>query len=201
MGDILLSVSGQADFKALSRRLKDAGEKGLRKELRRAIKKATGPAVRDVQEAARNIPIRGARGGGKKSRQLHYKGKRAAKGGHGLRATVARATRADIKPAGEARVTIRTYARYLPEDQRNLPRYLDREKGWRHPVFAKRGWVSMSKGKGSRGERGTQHGAGETWVEQFGAPWFSVTLKKHGPPVRREILDAMARTADKITKG
>jgi hypothetical protein len=201
MAGVKLSVTGQAELKALSARLKDAGEKGLRKELRRAIKTATGPALRDVQEAARTIPVRGARGGGKAARRQHYTAKRKAKGGHGLRATIARATRADIKASGQARVTIRTYARYLPADQRKLPRYLDREKGWRHPVFAQRDWVSTKKGKGSRGERGSDHGAGETWVAQYGQPWFAVTLIKHGPKVRKEILIAMKTTADKITNG
>lgn len=178
MAEVKLSVSGQAELKALAARLKAAGDKGLRSELRKAIKKATGPAVRDVQQAARTMKVTGARGGGKKARRLHYTGKRAAKGGHGLRATIARATRAEIKPGGDARVTIRTYARYLPMDQRKLPRYLDRPKGWRHPVF------------GDRAD----------WVTQYGEPWFASTLIRHGPAVRREILAAMKTVAEKIAK-
>lgn len=177
---VQLSVSGQAELKALSFRLKTAA-KELRPELRKAIKKAAGPAVRDVQEAARTIPVRGARGGGYLSRAVHHasRSKRKLAGGHGLRASIARATRADIKISGEPRVTIRTYGRYLPQDQRHLPRYLDREKGWRHPVFGDR----------------------ENWAAQFGAPWFAHTLKKHGPKVRGEVLDAMRRTAEKIAGG
>lgn len=175
---VQVSVSGQAELKALGRRLKDA-DKVLRRELRKGIKKAAAPAVRDVQEAARTIPVRGTRGGGKRDRRLHYTAKRKAKGGHGLRATIARAIRADIKATGHAKVTIRVFSRYLPADQRNLPRYLDRTKGWRHPVFGDR----------------------ENWVDQHGQPWFASTLVQHGPAVRREVLAAMKTVADKITEG
>lgn len=180
-GGVKLSVTGQAELAALSRRLKEAGEKGLTKELRKGLKNAAGPAVKDVQDVVRTLPVHGTRGGGKGGRAAHHnmRFKRAAKGGHGLRATIARATKADVKTSGEARVTIRTYARYLPADQRRLPRYLDRAKGWRHPVFGDR----------------------ENWVRQFGKPWFGTTLKRHGPAVRKEVLDAMRRTAEQITKG
>lgn len=176
---ILASVSGAADLKALGARLKEAGDKNLTKELRRGLRKAAKPAVADVQQAARDIPVRGARGGGKKARRVFHKGKRTPKTGFGLRATIARATRAEVKTSGAARVTIRTYARYLPQDQRRLPRLLDREKGWRHPVF----------------------GDLENWVDQYGSPWFGATLKKHGPTVRKEAFAAMKRVAEQITQG
>lgn len=175
---VQLSVSGQHELKALAHRLK-TGAKELRPELRKAIKKAAAPAVRDVQEAARTISVRGARGGGRAARALHHASRAKRKADHGLRATIARATRADIKLGGEPRVTIRTYSRYLPADQRRLPRLLDRPQGWRHPVFGNR----------------------ESWAAQFGEPWFGHTLKKHGPKVRDEVLDAMHRVGQKITRG
>lgn len=174
-----LSVTGQAELKALGARLKEAGDKGLTRELRKGLRAAAGPAVRDTQHAVRTLPVRGARGGGTFSRAAHHRGKQRPKGGFGLRATIAQATKAETKISGSARVVIRTFARFLPESQRRLPRYLDRQKGWRHPVFGDR----------------------ENWVAQYGKPWFAATLKKHGPKVRGECLDAMRRVAEQITKG
>src|SRR6185437_2436475 len=50
------SVTGAADFAALSRRLKEAGETGLRRELYRNISKAAGPLADEISSAAHLRP-------------------------------------------------------------------------------------------------------------------------------------------------
>jgi hypothetical protein len=50
------SVTGAADFAALSRRLKEAGETGLRRELYKAISKAAGPLADEISSAAHLRP-------------------------------------------------------------------------------------------------------------------------------------------------
>jgi len=50
------SVTGAADFAALSRRLKEAGETGLRRELYRAISRAAGPLADEISSAAHLRP-------------------------------------------------------------------------------------------------------------------------------------------------
>jgi hypothetical protein len=181
MAGVKLSVTGQAELATLSTRLKAAGDKGLTRELRKGLQRAAKPAVDAAQDAARRIPIRGVRGGGTAARAAHHRirYKRAARGGHGLRATVARAVRAQIRMGGNAALTIKTLARMMPASQRKLPRYLDSVRGWRHPFFGNR----------------------EHWYQQRGEPWFGETLKRQGPTIRGEVLDAMARVAQQITRG
>lgn len=175
MAEVKLSVSGQAQLKALAGRLKEAGETGLRKETSKGLKKIAKPAVQKVQGAVRTLDVKGTRGGGKKARRLH-KTKAKGKMRWRLRETIAKATVAEIKMGGTPRVTIRTRSRHLPPDQRKLPKYLDSEKGWRHPVWGNK----------------------DVWVDQHGGPWFSETLKKEIPAVRREMIAALDRVADKI---
>ena len=50
------SVTGAADFAALSRRLKEAGETGLRRELYRNISRAAGPLADEISSAAHLRP-------------------------------------------------------------------------------------------------------------------------------------------------
>ena len=50
------SVTGAADFAALSRRLKEAGETGLRRELYRAISKAARPLADEISSTTHLDP-------------------------------------------------------------------------------------------------------------------------------------------------
>lgn len=55
-----VSVTGADDFLALSRRMKEAGESGLRKELHKAMTAAAKPLIPKVRAAAAaNLPQRG----------------------------------------------------------------------------------------------------------------------------------------------
>lgn len=58
-----LSTSGADDFLALSKRLKAAGNKGMRNELNKQIRKAAKPAVKAVRQAAiAGLPAAGGLG-------------------------------------------------------------------------------------------------------------------------------------------
>jgi hypothetical protein len=84
----------------------------------------------------------------------------------GLRESIARATKLQITGRG---VKFHVVSAQLPESQKNLPRLLDSDKGWRHPVFGNR----------------------EDWVDQKGQPYFGQTIKRRAPEFRRAIEKAM----------
>lgn len=198
-------ITGAEQLATLAKRLKDAGDGGkkLRKELLKAIRAGAKPALADTRKAVKNIPVTGSRGGGRRQRERHKAGqaldrlykriddldfdelveaeeaaKARAKRGTGLRDSVARSLRLVTKTGSRLpRVRIEVDASKMPEDQRTLPKHLDAVKGWRHPVFGKRE---------------------DPWVQQYGRPWFSVTIERHLPGVRARILQAMDDIAKKV---
>lgn len=186
MGQIGLSLAAtnvQA-YRDLSKRLRTAGArgKGLRANLRKQIVEAGKPAVEEVKQAVLSIPITSHGGGG--AQRLTYNvgrattaraKKSASRRNTHLRATIASATRMQITAKG---IRIVVNSAKLPADQRNLPRHLDSEKGWRHPTFGRRG----------RGE----------WPLQKGKPYFAVNIKKHAPDIRRAVVKAMDDTIAQI---
>lgn len=101
---------------------------------------------------------------------------RAARRPHGLRESVARATKLQTTVKG---VRFVINASQLPESQRSLPRHLDSPKGWRHPVF----------------------GNTDNWVHQEGRPYFAATISRRAPAFRRAALDAIDETNRKIEGG
>lgn len=199
-----VKITGAEQLGALSKRLKAAGGKALRKQLLKAIRAGAKPALADTRKAVRTIAVTGARGGGRRQREkdafrrtfdpIHDRASqeelgsaeflakeeraraRASKGA-GLRDTVARSLRLTVKTGSKsARVRIEVDSAKIPEDQRTLPRHLDNPKGWRHPRFGDR----------------------EVWYAQKGQPWFAVTIRKHLPAMRDHILKAMDDVAAKI---
>ncbi|WP_433519040.1 hypothetical protein ACQP2T_28085 [Nonomuraea sp. CA-143628] len=101
------------DWKALNRRLRHAGEKGLTKELRKAVREAAKPARDAAKMAARTIPAKGPRSTGLRRRMAR---------GVGIQATGTR-----------VRIVTR-----MPSGMEMLPRGFDTEKGWRKPLFGNR---------------------------------------------------------------
>lgn len=182
MGDlarISISTKGAEEFRALSRRLRQAGRKDLRKRLRTKINEAGKPVLEEVRVAVRTLPVQGGGGGGTGQRLRFLDGRakgkprkpskaadRARRRRAGLRASIAAATKLQITAKG---VRFVVNSARMPADQRTLPRHLDSPKGWRHPVFGDR----------------------ETWVHQRGKPYFAVTIKKRAPKFRQAILEAM----------
>lgn len=114
-------VAGQEKYRALSRRLREAGEKGLQRQLTRAIRQEGDGALRAVQAAWLTVDVQSSRGGGTSS---------------GLRARVAAATRISVLQNG---IRIRTESKRVdPAYGRTLTYGLDGLGSWRHPVFGNR---------------------------------------------------------------
>lgn len=181
MAEIRLS-SGQAgqEFRALAKKLRQAGATDLRKALRQKIAAAGAPVVEDVKNAVRDLQVTSSHGGGTGQRRKHNVGRakasaktdlnkareRAARRGAGLRETIAAGVRIQVTAKG---VKIIASSSRLPDSQKSLPRHLDSDKGWRHPVF----------------------GNTENWVHQRGGPWFAATITPKAPAFRAACVEAM----------
>ncbi len=175
-----IQTFGEAEFRALGRRLaKTAESKALRRNLTKSLRSTMDPAVQATKQAVMNVQSHGVSGGGTRRRtEIHaQRRKRSARGGHGLRASIARGVRSRVKYTGNT-VGLRIYVdpATLPASQRKLPRYLDSDKGWRHPVFGNR----------------------EVWVRQTGQPWFRSTLRQYTPRLRNAVAAAAAETMKEL---
>lgn len=181
MVEVRLSAgqSGQ-QFRALAKQLRKAGATDLRKALRQKIAASGAPVVDEVKQAVRDLQVTSTHGGGTGQRRGHNVGRakatakvglekareRAARRGAGLRETIAAGVKLQITAKG---IRIIASSARLPDNQKSLPRHLDSEKGWRHPVFGNR----------------------EVWVRQAGGPWFAETIKPKAPAFRAAVVDAM----------
>lgn len=178
-------TSGAEDFKKLAAKFKAAGANGaaIRKKTTATVQKRLSRITDEQKSAALNMKVKGVQGGGTRRREGFHEAKRlrgkkprAPKGGHGLRASTARAIKSKVNYTGRklgARVLVDPSA--MPPSQRRLPRHLDNPRGWRHPV----------------------HGHRDRWVKQVGEPYFSGPIAKHREAVRREIksdIDEVMRT-------
>lgn len=184
-----IRVTGAEQLDALARRCRAAGDrgKGLRTELGKAIRTATKPVVADVRAAVRAVDSSAhGEGGGSVSRHAHAVARMrkstsrsiAAAGRRaGLRESIARAVVVKTRMSGRtAGVRIVVDASRLPADQRRLPRYLDGQGRWRHPVYGNR----------------------DVPVTQTGQPWFEVTIRRRLPAVRQQISAAMDHVARQV---
>jgi hypothetical protein len=179
---VSLSVTGYSAYRKLAKDLRKAGRKDLRAALRKQIANAGRPVLDEVKAAVRTLPVT-SRGGGTAQRRKYNVGRAsterakasAGRRGAGLRTSIASATRLQVTAKG---VRFVVNSARLPESQRSLPRHLDSEKGWRHPVF------------------GDTH----TWVHQKGKPYFATTIKRKAPAFRRAILDAMEQIRRDLDK-
>lgn len=173
-------VFGADRFKVVAKNLRQAGRTDIYRSMVKAIRVATKPAVDEVKRTVEGLRIEGegtgGRGGGARARAAHALSKRKritdaarlrARAGSGLRASVSRAIRTQIRASGRptASARIKVERNLMPPDQRKLPGHL--EKGhWRHPVFGNQG----------------------RWVGQTSTPnWFRGTLRRHDRAVWREI--------------
>lgn len=184
MAEIRLSSDQAArQWRDLSKKLRAAKATDLRKNLRKTIAEAGKPVLADVQDAVRSLPISSSHGGGQGQRRAHNvtrvrsdrSKERAARRGGGLRSTVASATKLQITAKG---VRFIVDSKRLPVSQRNLPKRLDAERGWRHPVFGNR----------------------EVWVAQHGGPWFGATIKQKAPAFRAAVVKGMEETRQALEK-
>lgn len=165
--------NGGDDFAKLAGKFRAAGKNGaaVRKALTKTIQTALKKVVTEQQHAARAMKVRGTAGRGSARRAAFYatKRKRSMRGGHGLRASTASAIKSRVSYTGRkmgARIWVDPSL--FPQSQRKLPRYLNRSKGWRHPVYGNR----------------------KVWVAQVGEPYFDKPIERN-----RAALDKAVRAA------
>jgi hypothetical protein len=169
---IWTKVDGQQQYRALSRRLREAGRGDLQRKLTRAIRREGQPALNAVRQAWLSIDVESLPPNDR--------------GGHGrpdtstgLRQRVARATRMSVRQNGIA-ISVsgtRVDARYP-----TLAMYLNgfpRKRPWRHPVFGNR----------------------LVWVAQRGREVFYPTLIEYAPRWRKGVVAAIEDTIREIERG
>lgn len=161
-------ILGTGRLLELDRRLRAAGGRRLEQNLHRRVRRAAEPTHTALQNAIRTVPIRGP-GGGATRRRAGDDGR--AHRTVGLRESIARAIRISVRSTQPVGARIWIDRGRLPADQRSLPDRID-DGRWRHPVFGNR----------------------SVWVNQYGRPWWGVTLRRMEPHMRREI----ARVLDDV---
>lgn len=181
---------GAADFVALSRALKAAGEgtgkDSLRGQMLAEIRAIAKPILEDERRAvlALDSTAKGSSSANRAAAALRgrknvtEKSAGRALGRSGLRASIARSLRIVVRDSGNTvGVRITTDGSRLPANERGIPRGLDSAKGWRHPVF------------------GT-----DSWVTQYGNPpgWFLSTANAHKPDARRRLEAVFRKYADEL---
>lgn len=187
-----------AQFAALSRALKAAGEgtgkDSLRGQMMAEIRAIAKPILEDQRRAVLALDSRAvghqsakrAAASLKRSKNVDERKASRALGRSGLRASVARSLRIVVKDSGfsqQVGVRITSDGSKMPADERYLPRGLDSDKGWRHPVFG-----------------------GSGWAQQYGNPsgWFRSTAKAHHPMAQRRIEQVLrkftAQLADRANR-
>lgn len=173
--------NGGEDFRRLGVKFRAAGKDGaaMRKALTAAIQKELAKITGEQKRRAVGMRVKGVKGHGSRRRQSFHEAhrKRAARGGHGLRASTARGIKSKVAYSGRklgARITVD--ASGLPQSQRKLPRYLNRPRGWRHPVF----------------------GDYENWVSQAGEPYFDDPIKRYKPEVQKAVYRAVYEVMGKL---
>jgi hypothetical protein len=118
-------VSGQEQYRRLSRKLKEAGRKDLLNELRRNIRKEGDPAVQAVRRAVMGVHVVGDAGGMGRP-----------KGSTNLRARIAGATRVSATQNG---ILIEVVGSQVGAYGTKLAKYMNATpSNWRHPVFGNR---------------------------------------------------------------
>lgn len=181
---IWVSVQGAQQMRELSARLKEAGRGDLQKQLRKRIKDAGQPVVRDLQGAVMRVRVtRGADPFARRTQETGVAPRRStARWGRrstALRARTAKATGISMTRRG---IRIVVSARKLGDYGTTLPKYLDGTirgyKNWRHPVF----------------------GDENTWVTQHGSAYFFNTITAHRAAFRAAVFAAMDDIAKEITR-
>lgn len=153
---------GARQLREVARDLQVAGSpRGLRYRLRRNIVAAVDPMKKQVQSNALAIPVHGT-------------------ATTGLRAAIAKATRVSIKSSSRnVLVRLMVDAKRMPAGQQSLPRLMEGERRWRHPVY----------------------GNTNTWVTQAAHPYFAPAIPEHLPGVAAGVEAAVDETARILAKG
>jgi hypothetical protein len=182
MAEAKVTGPGVTEMQLLAARLKEA-DPALKRALRKNFKDAAAPLVRGVQKSILTMPSRSTAP--------------ARHAGH-LRLEVADTVvlRTSFARSG-VRVNIDSLGRKMPQGKETLPRHLDSEKGWNHPVFGRAAAEAESVALQKIHGKGFGHGRGWTWVKQFGKPgWFERPITDGA----REFRDAALAAIDEVEK-
>jgi len=184
-------ITGTDEFHRTARKLKEAGNGKLTREMGRAMRAAAEPAQAAMKQEVQTLNV--SRRGGASARGVraaHALGKRKkitenarmkAFRNSGLRSTVARSVRTKVSTtARSSSVRIRAQQSLMPPSQRKLPRLMNKGN-WRHPLFGQRG----------------------RWYEQTTPPpgWFDRPAEIHGPRIRERAVDVIDDINRKIVSG
>lgn len=133
-------------------------DRELPRRFRQKLIEAAKPAVQDAQTRVRSIPVSGE------------------EGSTGLRRRVARGVRTVASPSAD--IPYLRIITTMPEaDEAVIPRGLDRQEGWRHPVFGNR----------------------DVWVTQHtGGSWFREAIADHREDFEQGLHEALEWAADYI---
>lgn len=146
-------VTGQ-DFKRVAAELREMDAR-LPAQFRRELRQRARPLAEVAKSRVLAIPTHGHRHSG-------------------LRRRIARGVGVRVRASKDPGVDIVSTMKDASE--RHLPRYLDRQSGWRHPVFGHDRWVS-------------QH---------TGGSWFDRPIGERAPEIRDGLIDVLNEAARKI---
>jgi hypothetical protein len=162
-----------SDLRKLNRDLRAAADgRQLRKELTQSWRGILRPIAREVQAAYRAAPSRGHASRSFRSRNTP-----------GIRASLARATRVEVRTAGKlAGARVRVDGRKMPPRLGSVPAMWEgppEGERWRHPVYGDR----------------------DTWVSQPSRPTFYRITRGHEAAAWRAADDALDDVGRKLERG
>jgi hypothetical protein len=119
-----------AELRTISRELRRMDDREVTLRFRRELRAAAAPLVPAVRASITQIPS-----------------KQPARGREGLRATMARAVRLEVRTVGRtAGVAIRVDGRRMPPGEGKLPAYMEgTAPRWRHPVYGHPWWIKNNQ--------------------------------------------------------
>lgn len=157
----------------------------LRRDLRKAAEMAAVDVRREVlkpplQQKKRPfrkpVKVENTRAGTLKPENPKDK-EAAEKHLHHLRARIAKGVKVQIEARESgSKVGVFIVSRGSDPASKILKRYWDRDKGWRHPVYAKKGAKNTK------------------WVTQHGRPYFGGVIQKKKPQIEAAVRKALDQT-------
>jgi hypothetical protein len=179
----VLIIEGAAGLMKVAAHMTEASA-GLKKEVRLALREACKPVVSDIKAAmmAEQLPAKWTSGGGghaagggsgqrlqaslgRRKRPVSEKSMRRMAASSGLRETIAASVGINVGLNPKAPyVKIRVNTGRLPENQRGLPKAIEK-RFWRHPVYGNK----------------------NAWVQQSGQPFFYSNIQKRVPEIEAKV--------------
>jgi hypothetical protein len=164
-----VQITGTGQLLDLQRRLRAAGQEGVRSSMQRRIRRAAEPLQQDLQSTVRGLQIRPQNSSGRD---------RPSPTSRPLRATIAAAIRISVRTTAPQGARVWVDRSLLPPDMRNLPNALN-DGRLRHPVFGnRRRWVTQ-------------------WVTP--APWWDRTVREHQPRMQAEVARIIDDVKSRLT--